>query len=82
MFSRQLFDDEMTADKNSRIYSEVSRAIWSAHVQPNASELIGQRFTVQMDNFPKAMEDFSKAKKWNLDKTERKIPKVQVRAQI
>ncbi len=33
--------------------SEVFRAILSAHIQPNASELIGRRFTVQMDNDPK-----------------------------
>ncbi len=33
-----------------RMNSEVFRAILSAHIQPNASELIGRRFTVQMDN--------------------------------
>uniref|UniRef100_A0A8C5PPE0 Tc1-like transposase DDE domain-containing protein n=1 Tax=Leptobrachium leishanense TaxID=445787 RepID=A0A8C5PPE0_9ANUR len=33
--------------------SEVFQAILSAHIQPNAAELIGRRFTVQMDNDPK-----------------------------
>ena len=46
------------------------RAILSAHIQPNASELIGRRFTVQMDNDPKhtvkATKEFFKAKKWNV----------------
>ena len=48
-----VFIDDVTADKSSRINSEVFRAISSAHIQPNASELIGRRFTVQMDNDPK-----------------------------
>ncbi len=45
-----VFIDDVTADKSSRMNSEVFRAILSAHIQPNASELIGRRFTVQMDN--------------------------------
>ncbi len=49
-----VFIDDVTADKSSRMNSEVFRAILSAHIQPNASELIGRRFTVQMDNDPKA----------------------------
>ena len=40
-------------DKSSRMNSEVFRAILSAHIQPNVSELIGRHFTVQMDNDPK-----------------------------
>ena len=40
------------------------------HIQPNASELIGRRFTVQMDNVPKhttkSTKEFFKAKKWNV----------------
>ena len=64
-----VFIDDVTADKSSRMNSEVFRAILSAHIQPNASELIGQRFTVQMDNDPKhtakATKEF-KAKKWNV----------------
>ena len=56
--------------------SEVFRAILSAHIQPNASELIGRRFTMQMDNDPKHTAKatsakakkivFFKAKKWNV----------------
>ncbi len=55
---------------NSRMNSEVFRAILSAHIQPNASELIGRRFTVQMDNDPKhtakATKEFLKGKKWTV----------------
>ncbi len=44
--------------------------ILSAHIQPNASELIGRRFTVQMDNDPKhtakATKEFLKGKKWTV----------------
>src|SRR4029434_10164871 len=65
-----VFIDDVTADKSSRMNSEVFRAILSAQIQPNASELIGQRFTVQMDNDPKhtakATKEFFKAKKWNV----------------
>ena len=65
-----VFIDDVTADKSSRMNSEVFRAILSAHIQPNASELIGRRFTVQMDNDPKqtakATKYFFKAKKWNV----------------
>ena len=54
---------DVTADKSSRMNSEVFRAILlSAHIQPNASELIGLRFTVQMDNdTAKATKEFFKA---------------------
>jgi hypothetical protein len=49
------------------VSSEVFWAILSAPIQPNASKLIGRRFTVQMDNDPKAYcEYFFKAKKWNV----------------
>ena len=48
-----VFIDDVTADKSSRMNSEVFRAILSAHIQPNVSELIGRHFTVQMDNDPK-----------------------------
>ena len=47
------FIDDVTADKSSRMNSEVFWAILSAHIQPNASELIRRRFTVQLDNDPK-----------------------------
>ncbi len=56
--------------KAGRMNSEVFRAILSARIQPNASELIGQRFTVQMDNDPKhtakATKEFLKGKKWTV----------------
>ncbi len=65
-----VFIDDVTADKSSRMNSEVFRAILSAHIQPNASELIGRRFTVQMDNDPKhtakATKEFLKGKKWTV----------------
>ena len=65
-----IFIDDVTADKSSRMDSEVFRAILSAHIQPNASKLIGRCFTVQMDNDPKhtakATKEFFKAKKWNI----------------
>ncbi len=65
-----VFIDDVTADKSSRMNSEVFRAILSAHIQPNASELIGRCFTVQMDNDPKhtakATKEFLKGKKWTV----------------
>ena len=65
-----VFIDDVTADKSSRMNSEVFRAIISAHIQPNAAELIGRRFTVQMDNDPKhtakATKEFLKGQKWNV----------------
>ena len=65
-----IFIDDVTADKSSRMNSEVFRAILSAHIQPNASKLIGRRFTMQMDNdlkqTVKATKEFLKAKKWNV----------------
>uniref|UniRef100_A0A8C5PF25 Transposase n=1 Tax=Leptobrachium leishanense TaxID=445787 RepID=A0A8C5PF25_9ANUR len=55
---------------HSRMNSEVFRAILSAYIQPNAAELIGRRFTVQMDNDPKhtakATKEFLKGQKWNV----------------
>uniref|UniRef100_A0A8C5Q1T4 Transposase n=1 Tax=Leptobrachium leishanense TaxID=445787 RepID=A0A8C5Q1T4_9ANUR len=57
-------------DKSSRMNSEVFQAILSAHIQPNAAELIGRRFTVQMDNdskhTAKATKEFLKGQKWNV----------------
>ena len=50
-----------------KLLTKVFRAILSAHIQPNVSELIGRHFTVQMDNDPKhtakATKEFFKAKK-------------------
>uniref|UniRef100_A0A667YPJ5 Transposase n=1 Tax=Myripristis murdjan TaxID=586833 RepID=A0A667YPJ5_9TELE len=51
-----VYIDDVTADGSSRMNSDVYRAILSAHIQPNATKLIGQRFTVQMDNDPKHTE--------------------------
>ena len=48
-----VFFDDVTAGKSNRMNSEVLRAILSAQIQPNASKLIGRRFTLQMDNDPK-----------------------------
>ncbi len=73
-----VFIDDVTADKSSRMNSEVFRAILSAHIQPNASELIGRRFTVQMDNDPKhtakATKEFLKGKKWTVMQWPRQSP--------
>lgn len=43
---------DVTADRSSQMNSEVFKptCILSAHVQPNATKLIGRSFTVQMDN--------------------------------
>ena len=49
-----VFIDDVTADKSSRMNSEVFRAMLSAHIQANVSELIGRHFAVQMDNDPEA----------------------------
>ncbi len=35
----------VTADRSSRMNSEVFKAILSAHIQPNATKLIGHNFT-------------------------------------
>ncbi len=48
-----VFIDDVTADKSSRMNSEVFRAILSAHIQPMLQNSLGRRFTVQMDNDPK-----------------------------
>ncbi len=65
-----VFIDDVTADKSRMMNSEVFRAILSAHIQPNASQLIGRRFTVQMDKDPKhtakATKEFLKGKKWTV----------------
>ncbi|MCJ8732436.1 hypothetical protein PDJAM_G00211380 [Pangasius djambal] len=42
-----VFIDDVTADRSSKMNSEVYRATHSAHIQPNATKLIGRRFTVQ-----------------------------------
>ncbi len=66
--SSLVFIDDVTADRSMN--SEVFMAILSAHIQPNATKLIGCSFTMQMDNDPKhtakATQDLLKAKKWNI----------------
>ncbi len=49
-----VFIDDVTADKSSRMNSEVFRAILSAHIQPNASELIGRALHSADGQWPKA----------------------------
>ena len=58
-----LYFDDVTADKSSRMNSEVFRAKLSAHIQPNDSKVIGRCFTAQMDNDPKHTAMFFKGKK-------------------
>lgn len=54
-----VFIDDVTADKSSRMNSEVFRAILSAHIQPNASELIGRlRWTMTQSILRKQPESF------------------------
>lgn len=36
-----VFIGDVTADKSSRMNSEVFKAILCAHIQPNAAELVG-----------------------------------------
>ncbi len=40
-----VFIGDVTADRSSRMNSEVFKAILSAHIQPNATKLIGHNFT-------------------------------------
>ena len=48
-----VFFDDVTADRSSRMNSEVYRVILSAQIQSNAARLIGRHFTVEIDNDPK-----------------------------
>lgn len=48
-----VFIDDVTADRSSRMNSEVHSSVLSAHVQPNGAKLIGRYFTVLLDNGPK-----------------------------
>ena len=65
-----VFIDDVTADRSSRMNSDMLRAKISAQIQPNAAKLKGQSFKVQMDNDPKhpgkATQDVLNAKKWNI----------------
>ena len=58
-----MFIDDVTADRKSRMSSEVYRSILSAQIQPNAGELIGQCLTVQMDNDTKYTQNIHKEPK-------------------
>ena len=44
-----VFIDDVTADRSSRMNSEVYRALLSAQIQPNVAKLIRGCFTVKMD---------------------------------
>ena len=58
-----VFINDVTQDRSSRMNSEVFRDILSAQIQLNAVKLIGQRFIIQMDDYPKHA---AKATKWNI----------------
>lgn len=45
---------DLTADRSSRMNSEVYRDISSTQIQANAEKLTRQLFTVQMDKEPKS----------------------------
>ncbi len=66
----EVFSDDVTEDRSSRINSEVYRDILSAQIQSNEAKLIGRRFIVQMDSDSKhtanATQEFLKVRKWNI----------------
>lgn len=45
-----VFIDDVTADKSSRMNSEMFQAMLSATIQPNASEVIGKHFQSILQN--------------------------------
>ena len=59
-----VFMSDVTAYRSSNMNSEVYRAILTAKFQPNATILIGQCFTIQMENdsniLGKQSESFSR----------------------
>lgn len=58
------FIDDATADKSTRL--KVFQPILCPHIQPDASELSGWCFTVQLENGLKHLQNgFFEAKKWN-----------------
>ena len=65
-----VFIEDVTANRRSRMNSEVYIAMLSAQIQANAAKLIGWHFTEQMDNDPKhaakATHELFKAKKCNV----------------
>lgn len=64
-----MFIDYVTADGSIRINSEAYRAILSAHIQTNSTNLIGWRLIVQMYNDPKHFVKVTQ----NLFKAQKKI---------
>ncbi len=62
----QVFSDDETEDRSSRINSEVYRDILSAQIQSNGAKLIGRRFIVQMEMTQNATQEFLKIRKWNI----------------
>lgn len=57
-----MFIDDVSADRRSRINSEVHRTMLSAQFQTNAAKLFGRCFTVQMDNEAWLLQRTAKAK--------------------
>ena len=49
-----VFTDDVNNGRSSRMNPEVNRSELSDQIQPNAAELTGRSFTVQMDNDPQA----------------------------
>lgn len=45
-----MFVDDVRKERSSRVNSDMHRVILSTPTQSSAAKLIGQRFTVQMDN--------------------------------
>uniref|UniRef100_A0AAZ1WX58 Uncharacterized protein n=1 Tax=Oreochromis aureus TaxID=47969 RepID=A0AAZ1WX58_OREAU len=52
--------DDVTADRSSRNIGDVCWGILSDQIQPNAAKLLGQCFTVQMDNHPDYSSDINR----------------------
>ena len=47
-----VFTDDVTADRSSKMNSEVCWVKLSTHILPNATKLMDRDFTVQMDEYP------------------------------
>ncbi len=62
----EVFSDDETEDRSSRINSEVYRDILSAQIQSKAAKLIGWCFIVQMEMTQNATQEFLKVKKQNI----------------
>ena len=67
--SSLMFIDDVTADRSSKMNTEMCQAKISAHIQSNATKLIRWCFSKQMDKKPKhteATHEFLKAEKLNI----------------